>query len=338
MMEAMNSRGARVKRVTAADVARALGLSRATVGFVLNNTPGQTIPEQTRRRVLAEAERLGYRPHTAARTLASGRSHIVLVVLPDWPIDYSLRRHLEEATLALDEAGYSLITYTPHPDGRARPLWEVLDPDVVLSLTGQFTDEQVQSLHRAQVRALLPDPGRGDIPPYNQDGPAVQLRHLHALGHRQIAFAEPADPRVADLVLARRERARSEAAALELPALERATIDLDGDDAAQALEEWRELGVTAVACYNDDVAGALVGAAVRSGVRVPEDLSVIGHDDAPIAAIIAPRLSTVRVDTVGLGRYLGQLVLSVAEHRDLPNPPTSTITLVERESCRDVSE
>src|SRR5690625_354370 len=97
MMEAMNSRGARVKRVTAADVARALGLSRATVGFVLNNTPGQTIPEQTRRRVLAEAERLGYRPHTAARALASGRSHIVLVVLPDWPIDYSLRRHLEEA-------------------------------------------------------------------------------------------------------------------------------------------------------------------------------------------------------------------------------------------------
>ena len=62
------------KRVTAADVARSLGLSRATVGFVLNDTPGQTIPPATRERVLTEAARLGYRPHSAARALASGRS------------------------------------------------------------------------------------------------------------------------------------------------------------------------------------------------------------------------------------------------------------------------
>ena len=117
-----------VKRVTAADVARSLGLSRATVGFVLNDTPGQTIPEATRERVLAEAKRLGYRANTAARALASGRSRIILLVLPDWPLDYSMRTHLDEASLALDEAGYSLVTTTPHPGGQAQPLWETLRP------------------------------------------------------------------------------------------------------------------------------------------------------------------------------------------------------------------
>jgi DNA-binding LacI/PurR family transcriptional regulator len=70
------------KRVTAADVARSLGLSRATVGFVLNDTPGQTIPAATRDRVLAEAKRLGYRANTAAQALASGRSRIILLVPP----------------------------------------------------------------------------------------------------------------------------------------------------------------------------------------------------------------------------------------------------------------
>ncbi len=96
------------RRVTAADVARSLGLSRATVGFVLNDTPGQSIPDATRQRVLAEAERMGYRPHRAAQTLASGRSRIVLLQLPDWPIGASLRAHLDAAAATLDEAGYAM--------------------------------------------------------------------------------------------------------------------------------------------------------------------------------------------------------------------------------------
>src|SRR5690606_26491156 len=79
------------KRVTAADVARSLGLSRATVGFVFNDTPGQSISDATKQRVFAEAQRLGYRPHTAARALASGRSRLVLLVLPDWPLDHAMR-------------------------------------------------------------------------------------------------------------------------------------------------------------------------------------------------------------------------------------------------------
>ena len=77
-----------------------------------------------------EAKRLGYRANTAARALASGRTRIILLVLPDWPLDYSMRSHLAEASLVLDQAGYSLVTMTPHPGGQAQPLWETLRPDV----------------------------------------------------------------------------------------------------------------------------------------------------------------------------------------------------------------
>src|ERR1700754_4834591 len=87
------------RRVTAADVARVAGVSRATVGFVLNRTPGQTISASTRERVLEASVRLGYRPNSAAQALASGRSRVILFVLPDWPIEYRFRSFLDEATL-----------------------------------------------------------------------------------------------------------------------------------------------------------------------------------------------------------------------------------------------
>ena len=105
------ARSEALKRVTAADVARALGISRTTVSFVLNNTPGQTIPAATRERVITEAKRLGYRPHMAARTLRSGQSRIVLLILPDWPMDYSMRTHLDEASLVLVEEIASTIAF-----------------------------------------------------------------------------------------------------------------------------------------------------------------------------------------------------------------------------------
>ena len=70
------------RRATAADVARSVGVSRATVGYVLNDTPGQTISATTRDKVIETARTLGYRPRAAAQALATGRTHLVLLVLP----------------------------------------------------------------------------------------------------------------------------------------------------------------------------------------------------------------------------------------------------------------
>ncbi|MFC4564581.1 substrate-binding domain-containing protein [Nocardiopsis mangrovi] len=71
-------------------------------------------------------------------------------------------------------------------------------------------------------------------------------------------------------------------------------------------------GITGVLAYNDDTAATAVGAAVRAGIRVPEELAVIGHDDSPLASVFLPSLTSVRVDTGALGRALAQRALDEA--------------------------
>src|SRR3954466_11356127 len=124
----------RPRRPTAADVARQAGVSRATVSYVLNDTPHQKIPEATRRRVLEAAARLGYAPSAAARTRRPGRSDGVLGMLPDWPIGPAVGRLLEHLSTALAEAG---LTFVVHPRGRSpRPgseVWKAIGPAAVLA-------------------------------------------------------------------------------------------------------------------------------------------------------------------------------------------------------------
>ncbi|GAA3870996.1 LacI family DNA-binding transcriptional regulator [Tessaracoccus defluvii] len=321
------------KRVTAADVARSLGLSRATVGFVLNDTPGQKISDATRERVIAEAARLGYRANSAARALASGRTRIVLLVLPDWPLDHNLRTNLDEAAHALDEAGYSLVTVSPHAGGRAQPLWETLNPDVVMGLT-PFTREQIAAFRSAGVEHIVPDTSREDGFAFDElsDGPVVQVRHLAERGRTRLAYAAPADPRLAELRAVRLRAARAEidrTHGVELVA----TVDVDTDTDTERLAEVFAAGADGIVAYNDDVAARLLGAALRAGIDVPGALAIVGHDDTPIAGLLVPALSTVRIDIAGLGRYFAEMALTAAEGLPIPEVrPTAQAQLVVRET------
>ncbi len=321
------------KRVTAADVARSLGLSRATVGFVLNNTPGQTISEATRQRVLAEAARLGYRPHTAARALASGRSRIVLLVLPDWPLEHSMRTNIDEASLTLDRAGYSLVTTTPHPDGQAVPLWQSLSPDVVLSMT-PLSDERYREIAASGAAVLVPGRGGTDTDADRRfaDGPRVQVEHLLERGRRVIAFAGPSDARLAELARQRRELADRTLRDRTGAGLACAA-EVDEGNVAALVADWAGRGVDGVVAYNDDVAALVLAAALRQGIAVPERIAIVGHDDAPLARLLVPSLSSIRVDSAGLGRYLALLALSAAEGGEPPSAgPSAEVQLVARES------
>lgn len=320
------------KRVTAADVARSLGISRATVGFVLNDTPGQKISDTTRERVIAEAKRLGYRANSAARALASGRSRIVLLVMPDWPLDHNLRSNLDEASLALDEAGYSLVTMTPHATGRAQPLWETLNPDVVLGLT-PFTADQIARFRAAGIEHIVPDTASEQTPLDElSDGPSLQVRHLLERGCSRLAYAGTPDPRLAELRGLRLSSARAELARLERDDLA-AIVDIDHDSGASVLRALLDAGVDGVVAYNDDVAALVVGAAIRAGVAVPARLAVIGHDDTPLASLFVPALSSVRVDIAGLGRYFAQMAIEVAGGAPVPTDrPRATTEVVSRET------
>lgn len=327
--------GSTVKRVTAADVARSLGLSRATVGFVLNDTPGQTIPASTRERVLAEAKRLGYRTNTAAQALASGRSRIILLVLPDWPLDYSMRSHLDEASLALDQAGYSLVTMTPHPGGHARPLWETLRPDVVIGMTA-FEAARLDEIRSSGVQHVIPPTPVGEAGSSGDlgftEGPRLQVEHLLARGRTRLALATSPDPRIADLVAERRNLAST-------TLRDRAGIgfvaesEVTESNAEALVADWVSAGVDGIVAYNDDIAALLLRAALRAGVRIPDELAIVGHDDTPLARLLTPGLSSVRIDTAGLGRYLADLALSAATGSAPPSAgPETEARLVVRET------
>lgn len=327
---------AKNRRVTAADVARSLGISRATVGFVLNNTRGQTISEATRKRVIAEAARLGYRPHTAAQALARGSSRIVLLVLPDWPVEHSLGRHIAEASRVLEEAGYSLVTYTLHETGVTRPLWEALDPDVVIGML-PFSEKDLASMRASGITTIVPDPqtepAEWQKGPSVVAGPELQVSHLAGLGHSRIAFAAPDDSRLARIIDARLAVARDTAVRLGLTGMDDRRINVHDASSRSAVLEWSRDGITGVVAYNDEIAAAIAGAALREGISVPGQLAVIGHDDTPLAELFVPSLSSIRLDIEGLGRQIAMTALNAADGRGVAaEDPPLVADLVRRES------
>jgi len=324
------------RRVTAADVARSLGVSRATVGFVLNDTPGQTISEATKQRVLAEAARLGYRPHKAAQALAGGRSRIIMMVLPDWPMDHRLQRYLAETAAALEKAGYLLVTHTHRPGADARPMWESLSPEVVMGFA-PFTDAELESMHANGITKIIPDPeaplSTAGKDPASVAGVRMQLEHLASIGHSRLGYAAPEDPRLAQFAQVRVDAARAATARLGLGEPSVRTVDYRDGTADDAVREWLTDGVTAVVAYNDDVAAMVISGALRAGRNVPADLAVIGYDDSPIAAIFVPSISTIHIDDTGLWRQLADLALHEADGRPFPDVDYGfTAELIHRES------
>lgn len=325
------------RRVTAADVAKDAGVSRATVGYVLNGTPGQTISQPTRERVLASARRLGYQPNQTARTLASGRSRIVLFLMPDWPVEFRLRSFLDAVSAELGSAGYSLVAHSHVPGHGAPPLWESLNPDLVVSAV-PIEPATLAAMRTSGARVLAPDTQAGigvggfDLSRGVSAGLEIQVGHLHERGHRRLVYAALSEPRLSSLVSARHRAAVAHARVLGLPEPPLVRLDYRDRSAGDAVHRWHAEGVTGVVAYNDDAAALVVGAAVRAGLQVPDDLAVVGHDDVPLASMFVPKLSSVRLDTEALGRRFAEAVLHHLDRRPLPDWIPVRPLLVRRET------
>ncbi|XVQ15134.1 LacI family DNA-binding transcriptional regulator [Spirillospora sp. CA-255316] len=322
------------RRVTASDVARSLGISRTTVGYVLNNTPGQTISEATRAKVFAEAERLGYRPHAAAQALARGSSRVVLFLLPDWPVGHTFAGYLDGAESVLAAAGYTMVTGTNRNGGRPRPLLETLGPDMVVPIA-PLADDEIAAFRPDGAPQLFRDAELDpEQLPAMRIGSTLQVEHLHELGHTRLAFAAPGDARVARLAAARASAVRERATELGLEVIDERTIPNRDDAVTTVIEDWVTKAVTGVVAYDDDVAAAVVRAAIRADVAVPRQLAVVGHDDSPLARLFLPGLTSVRVDAVGMGRHIAHAVLHSlgADGEPPPALPDLNATVVRRET------
>ncbi|MFD7116532.1 LacI family DNA-binding transcriptional regulator [Streptomyces sp. NPDC059883] len=306
---------------TSADVARLAGVSRATVSYVLNNTSAVRISDPTRRKVREAAERLGYVPHAAARSLRAGQTRIVLLPTAHIPVGPLYSHFFNELQWALRRLDYTVVQYGSlglDGDGAARA-WAELRPVAVVSLSEiALTPHGVEVLKRSGAKAVI-TVGPGQVEGahalvMDQSGIGGRaVAHLIGRGCRRIGVVMPGEPGLETFSGPRLAgaRAAAEAAAdggagtgvriVPLP------LAYEEDSAAALAARWRALGLDAVFAFSDGYAMLLMRALQDEGIGIPAETAVIGCDDLLLGRLLRPRLSTVRIDVV-TGQWLAELV------------------------------
>lgn len=328
--------------VTIKDVAREAGVSVATVSRAINGQ-GAVAPA-VRERVLAVAQRLDYAPHQAARALSSRRTRTVGVVLPDLHGEFFselIRGIGQEARVH----GLHLLLSSDHGDadgqgvalramrGRVDGVLVMAPTDAGLrSLSGQLAP----GLPAVLINAVDPDGRWTSVGVDGYGGARAMVRHLVGAGHRDIAFvAGPPDNHDA------RERLRGyrDELAAALPASRGRVVPGGFDEASGAAAAATLLASgalpDAVFAANDAMAIGCLRALVQAGIRVPDDVALVGFDDIPLSSHVHPPLTTMRVDIAALGATALRVLLGVApEHAGAPVGGQVASRLVVRASSR----
>ncbi len=304
------------RSATIQDVARAAGVSTATVSRALSN-PG-LLSDRTRAAVLDAVRTTGYRVNQAARNLRMQRAGAVLVLVPNLGKPF-YSRILAGISDGFADSEYAVLI----ADTESRPLAEgelegfFLDGriDGVISLDGNLDGSALKACTDLGVGGrivFLCEWVEGESFPVirsdNAEGARLAIRHLHALGHRRIAHVTGPEGNV--LTAARREGMLEERARLDLPARDdwiiRGDFSLEsGAEAARRILAMKERP-SAVFCAADMVAFGLIAGLVAGGLSVPEDISVVGFDDIDMSDYFVPALTTIRQDRHRLGRDAAQ--------------------------------
>jgi LacI family transcriptional regulator len=310
------TRGGVEMAVTIRDVAKAAGVSISTVSRAL--AAPDKVNEATRIRVQSTADSMGYRPNRAARGLITGRTGNIGLVVPDLenPFFGSVSKGVQSRAR---EAGYAVFVAdtdeSPMMEAEAvRSLAKQVDGIVLCS--ARSTDDAVRRF-AGEVPLVLVNRRLDDIPSVtfdNAGGLRAVLRHLVALGHRRIAYA--AGPLTS---WSNGERARmfatfaDDASDLELVELGNFAPYFSGG--IEAGDVVIASGVTAVVAFNDLMAVGLVDRLRQRGYSVPDDISVAGIDNVPVATHVWPNLTTIDFPRIAIGRSSVDMLLDIVMGR-----------------------
>jgi len=308
--------------VTLKSVATHLGLTPGTVSAVLNNSPAaRSIPEHTRKRILAAARELNYRPNFLARSLRVQRTFTIGVIAEEIGDAYG-GMVVNGIEAYLSEKNYFFFTVAHRHDSRLLETYS--DMLLARGIEGLITIDT--SIEQSPVLPTVAVAGHQHVDNVtniildHRRAAELSLRHLKDLGHQRIAFLrgqqESSDS-------ATRWAAIQEVATefgieihpelvLQLEGME-STPEI-GYPYGKALLE-RQVPFTALFAYNDISAVGAMRAFQEAGHRIPEDISVVGFDDVALAQFSIPTLTTVRQPLLKMGRIAAQTVIDRIEER-----------------------
>lgn len=334
------------RRATINDIARLASVSKKTVSRVINQSP--FVKEETRARIDAVIQQIGYHPDPQARGLAFRRSFLIGLVYDNPNAQYIV--NIQDGALdALRGSGFELVV---HPCDRrsddfvpgVRRFVERQKLHGVILLPPVAEDQALvvalQELDCAYVRvaSVKLDTAAHMVMSNDREAAAEVGKYLESLGHQRIALiAGPAQHRSAH------ERQSGFVSALQQRGIKVApdyivegnyTFD-SGVVCAEALLA-RNPRPTAIFACNDEMAAGVYKAAYRLGIRIPEDLSVVGFDDSPLASRLWPSLTTVRLPIRDMGRLAASKLLPQAS-KDAGEGAAATSIVVPHLTVRDSS-
>jgi LacI family transcriptional regulator, galactose operon repressor len=331
------------KRMTIREIADLAGVSIATVSRVLNGR--DDVADETRDAVRRVIREHGYTANRNARGLSAGRTGMVGVLVP-----LVFPAYFAEILAGAAEALYEqemrvVLSPTQHEHAREVSLLDRLmhggaTDGALIVLPGESSEELERALDAGYpfvvVDPLMPlDDRIPSVSAAHMSGADQAMRHLLSLGHRHIGAITGPPGWVATEDRRRGYRAALAAAGIPFdPALEvEADFEItDGEEAAQALLGSRN-PPTAVFAFNDNIAIGTMRAARDRGLRIPEDLSIVGFDDVEHASIVTPSLTTVRQPLAEMGRTAVSLLVRLLEHQSVETLSIQLATrLVVRES------
>jgi DNA-binding LacI/PurR family transcriptional regulator len=334
----------RTRRPTIVDVARRAGVSKGAVSFALNDRPG--LAPATRDRILAAARELGWQPSARARALSRSRAFALGMVMRRPPAllgaDPWFPQFLAGVETTLAERGSALVLQVAGDDDEAeaasyRRLARQGRVDGVFLNDLRVDDPRIPLLTGLGMPAVAVGRPIGPCPfPMvtvdDRAGVAATVRHLLDLGHRRVAHVGGTHGYVHSA--SRRAAWRETLQAAGVGPGPELVGDFTGPGGAAATAELLALAErpTAIVYANDLMAIAGMGVAIGQGLELPADLSVVGFDDAPLAAHVAPPLTTVRHDALGWGRVAARMLLATSDGEPVQDTELDPATPVLRAS------
>ena len=319
-MRLYKKNGSQTEPVTLKQVAQRVQLSPGTVSAVLNDAPSaKHIPQSTRDRIIAAARELKYKPNFIARSLRNKRTYTVGVIPTDISDGYAglVIAGIESYVRQKD---YFFLTGIHHHDPELfkKYCMLLLERGAEGLITVDLNLQPMVPVPIVAVSGHRQGEGAMNVVVDQQHAARLALDHLVSLGHRDIAVMI-GHPESADAV-ERWEAISGVARELEVPIRPELTVQLSGEESGPALGYpyakmllERKHPFTALFAYNDASAIGAIRALHESGLRVPQDVSVIGFDDIEAAAFHSPSLTTVRQPLRRMGEIAAQLLLERIE-------------------------